>query len=92
MRVFVYGPPGAGKTTLALALGRRWGVPVHHLDRVFFHRGGAPVEWDVGAAETARLAAGEAWVIEGNHSAALEVVAARAQRVAVLRLGRWRSL
>ncbi|MEO0929748.1 MAG: AAA family ATPase [Pseudomonadota bacterium] len=36
MRVFVYGAPGAGKTTLALMLAKRLGCPLHHLDSIFF--------------------------------------------------------
>jgi hypothetical protein len=77
---------------LALALGRRLGLPVHHLDAMAFRPGGAPVDRDAAAAEVARVAAGAAWIVEGNHGAALAVLAARPERVAVLRLGRWRSL
>lgn len=92
MRVFIYGAPGAGKTTLSLALAERFDLSVHHLDTVFFYPGGAPRDRQSGAGEAARLASGENWIIEGSHGAALEAVAARADRVILLRIGRWRGL
>lgn len=92
MRVFIYGPPRAGKTTLALLLAEKIGSPVHHLDAIFFHPGGASRDLEIGAAEAAKLAQEECWLIDGNHGAALEAVASQADRVVVLKIGRWRSL
>ncbi len=69
MRVFVYGPPGAGKTTLALRLGKALGIPVHHLDN-HFHRGPDDhVPLNEAMTGLAPVIATADWVIEGNHVA-----------------------
>ncbi len=88
MRVFVYGPPGAGKTTLALRLGKGLGIPVHHLD-THFHRGPDDhVPIHEAMAGLAPVIATAEWVIEGNHAAALAGCAAAADHVIVLRVNR----
>ena len=65
-RVAIIGPGGAGKTILARKLGRRVGLPVVHLDRVFWRPGW--VEPDRSEWETAhrQALAGEAWIADGN--------------------------
>jgi adenylate kinase family enzyme len=35
-RIVIIGPLGAGKSTLALELGRMLGIPVHHLDWLYW--------------------------------------------------------
>ncbi|MEL6840802.1 MAG: hypothetical protein AAFP85_16055 [Pseudomonadota bacterium] len=92
MRVFVYGAPGAGKTTLALMLAKRLGCPLHHLDPIFFFSGGAPRRRSDALIEVERIVQGDTWIIDGNHGAAIVPVASKADRVVVLRVGRWRSL
>ncbi|GAA3272141.1 AAA family ATPase [Streptomyces lavendulae] len=64
-RVLVLGITGAGKSTLARALGRRLGLPFHELDALHF----AGPRWQVSATfaqDTARIAAGERWVLDGQ--------------------------
>jgi len=87
MRVLIYGAPGAGKTSVALALSDRFDVPVHHLDAVFFNSDGTPRSRETSANKAAQLAAGERWIIEGNHGAALDAIAARADRIVLLKIG-----
>jgi adenylate kinase family enzyme len=79
----VLGAGGAGKTTLAVALGRLLDLPVIHLDRHYWKAGWvAPTreEWHGTVRE---LSARDAWVMDGNYSSTL---AARLERahVAVL--------
>jgi adenylate kinase family enzyme len=38
-RVSIVGPGGAGKTTIALEIGCRLGIPVVHLDRLYWQPG-----------------------------------------------------
>lgn len=68
-RVHVVGGPGSGKTTLALRLGERLGVPVHHLDDL--HRVGGANGRLRPAQERDRLVERvmeePAWVTEGVH-------------------------
>ena len=71
-RIAIIGTGGAGKTTLALELGRRLGIPVVHLDRVFWRPGWvgpAADEWR----ETHRAAlAADAWIADGNYGSTME--------------------
>lgn len=38
-RVTIVGPSGSGKSTLAKRLGKRFGLPVFHMDQLFFDPG-----------------------------------------------------
>jgi adenylate kinase family enzyme len=75
-RIAVIGATGAGKSTLAAELGRLLGLPVHHLDALYWGDTWTPplqAEWE---ALLDRLVAGEAWIIDGHFSGSL------AQRIA----------
>ncbi len=65
-RVTIIGCSGGGKSTLARAVGARLGLPVIHLDALFWKPGWTesdPVEF---RASVEAAAAGERWVIDGN--------------------------
>jgi adenylate kinase family enzyme len=65
-RVVVTGPAGAGKSELARLLGERLGIPVLHLDALFWGPGWTPTpadEWE--ARQRAELAA-ESWVVDSQ--------------------------
>ena len=90
-RIAVLGSPGSGKSTFAREVGRRTGLPVIHLDQLYWNTG-----W-VESTDFRELHAvairGEAWVIEGNYTqgdkqARLE----RADTVVVLEASRLRCL
>ncbi|MEM7680909.1 MAG: hypothetical protein AAF288_03040 [Planctomycetota bacterium] len=65
-RVCVLGPCGAGKSTLARRLGERVGLPVVHLDRVFWRAGWVMRGQDEARADLEAEVARDRWVIEGN--------------------------
>src|SRR4029078_3565500 len=70
-RIAVIGPLGAGKSTLAVELGRRLGVQVTHLDTLYWGETWtppSPAEWN---ALLDRLVAGDSWIIDGNFSSTL---------------------
>ena len=64
-RVLVAGSSGAGKTTLAAALGARWGIPHHELDAL--HHGPDWVPRPQFAADVAAFAASAEWVAEWQY-------------------------
>lgn len=69
MRILVTGASSAGKSTLALALGPRLGVPVHHLDHLAFSdERWTPRPLAERLRGVARIAAGSGWVAEGGHA------------------------
>lgn len=71
-RVLVVGPGGAGKSTFAVRLGQRTGLPVVHLDRVYWRAGWVEPERTAWDAEIARLVSGERWILDGNFGGTLE--------------------
>ncbi|HEU4421305.1 MAG TPA: shikimate kinase [Pilimelia sp.] len=80
-RVSVVGNAGSGKTTLGRALARDLGVPFIELDAVFHQPGWQPLHREEFRRRVEALAAGEAWVIDGNYSAVRDLVWARADTV-----------
>lgn len=89
-RILVAGSSGAGKSTVAAAIGERLGLPYVELDALFHGPGWVPrPEF---AAEAAALAAGGAWVTEWQYSLARPVLLARAELLVWLDVPRWRVL
>ena len=75
------GTPGAGKSTVARELARNLGVPFVELDGIFHQPGWAPLAADEFRHRVAEVAAGDAWVIDGNYSDVRSLVWARADTV-----------
>jgi adenylate kinase family enzyme len=65
-RVVVLGSGGAGKTWLANEVARRTGLPVVHLDRIFWSPGWQEREADEAKQELRGAVAGETWILDGN--------------------------
>ena len=87
-RVVVLGAGGAGKTELANGLAARTGLPVVHLDRLFWKPG-----WQQGPREDFRAAVdeavgGERWIIDGNFLSAGDARFERADTAIFLDLPR----
>ncbi|WP_051207167.1 hypothetical protein [Saccharospirillum impatiens] len=64
-KVTIIGNGGAGKSTLALVLGKKRQLPVHHLDQVIWKPNWQPVSEIEFKQAHEKLIAGESWVIEG---------------------------
>ncbi|WP_419808439.1 topology modulation protein [Sphingomonas sp.] len=80
-RIAVIGSPGGGKSTLATALARAAGVPLIHLDRIYWAPGWEAPDDAAWRASNATIVAGEEWVIDGNYSSTLGDRLARATLV-----------
>lgn len=66
-RVLVVGPCGAGKSTLALQLGRITGLPVFHMDRLHWSAGWVEGTRDELVAKLTPILAQPQWIIDGNY-------------------------
>ena len=88
-RVLVLGRGGAGKSTLARAVGSLTGLPVHELDTHFWQRGLVPLTPQAWQEVQRSLAAAPAWVLDGDLGPydALEGRAAWADTVLLLDYG-----
>lgn len=91
-RIVIVGSYGAGKTTLAAALGPLLGLEVHHLDALRWQPGWRlrPLsEWHAILGE---IVACDAWIVEGNFEQTLEPRLQRADTVILLDFPMWLSL
>jgi len=88
-RVVVTGLAGSGKSTFALALADKTGLPVVHLDLQFWKPGWvAPSETEWRATQRVVLA-GDAWIADGNYHETLDLRVERADTVVVLDMPWW---
>ena len=61
------GRAGAGKTTVAVRLGEALGLPVIHLDKMYWDPGWQPADPDLFDARHAAAIAEPAWVVDGGY-------------------------
>jgi len=99
-RILILGPSGSGKSTLARRLGARLELPVVHLDAINWNPGWIQTEAGQFRQRIAEASARDAWVMDGNYTAGLDLRLPRAEAVIWLDLPRyvyftravWRSL
>ena len=89
-RVAVIGCGGAGKSTLARALGQRLGLPVVHLDEEYWSPGWRAAEPALWRTRQEDLVAADRWIIDGNYVSTLDVRLSAADTVVFLDLAPWR--
>jgi adenylate kinase family enzyme len=95
-RIAVLGPPGAGKSFVAVRLAEVMGLPLVHLDRLAYRPGWRETPPEELRRTHAELLDGPEWVIDGNYTnigkaqriarADLAVVLAMPRRVCLLRI------
>lgn len=65
-RIVIFGGTGAGKSTIARALGKKLGIAVGHLDAMFYEPGWKAPEDARFRARVTESVSGERWISEGN--------------------------
>ncbi len=95
-RILVIGTGGSGKTTVARRLAQRTGLPLIHLDALYWRSGWQPTPADEWRATVQSLISRDAWIIDGNYGGTLGVRLAACDTVVFLDLPRlvclWRVL
>ena len=71
-KVLVIGCPGAGKSTFARALRDRTGLPLCYLDCLWHRPDGTTVTRETFDEALSQVAAGPAWIIDGNYLRTME--------------------
>lgn len=88
-RVVVTGLAGSGKSTFAIALAGKTGLPVIHLDLHFWKPGWVEPSENEWRNTQQRLLAGDAWIADGNYSATLALRLRHADTLVVLDMPWW---
>ena len=91
-RIMIIGCPGSGKTTLALALKEKLGLPLVHLDQLWWTGNWENVtreEFDSRLATAVNL---DQWIIDGNFSRTIEMRLQRCDTIIYLDFDRWACL
>lgn len=91
-RVLIVGNGGAGKSTLARRLGARTGLPVIHLDVLFWKPGWVESEDDEFRQVVAEALEAPAWICDGNFGSTWDVRMPRADTIIWIDRPPWRSL
>jgi adenylate kinase family enzyme len=95
-RVAILGSAGAGKSVFARSISRRTGLPVVHLDLLFWRDGWTPAPAEEGRRDLAAAIRGDRWILDGNFLAGEtdddDARFARADTVIFLDLSRARCL
>jgi adenylate kinase family enzyme len=91
-KVLIIGSAGSGKSTLAAQLGAALGLPVVHLDALFWQPGWRETPRDVWAERVADLLTRDRWVMDGNYGGTLAARVQAADTVILLALPRLQCL
>lgn len=72
-KIIVIGCPGSGKSTFATELHRITGIPLFHLDLMYWNADRTTVDRAVFLNRLAEVMAQDAWIIDGNYNATMEM-------------------
>lgn len=72
-KVIVIGCPGAGKSTFSKALHDVTGLPLYHLDRMYWNADGTKVPKCIFMEQLQQTLKTETWIIDGNYSSTMEL-------------------
>ena len=88
-KILIIGCSGSGKSTLARQLKERLGLPVVHLDQLWWQEGWQSVsreEFDARLDMALRM---DRWIIDGNYSRTMETRLAKCDTIIYLDFNRW---
>lgn len=91
-RILIIGCSGSGKSTLARALGEKLGLPVVHLDRLWWREGWENVTKEEFDQALERELEKSQWIIDGNYSRTMERRLQKCDTILYLDFNRWACL
>ena len=72
-KIIGIGCPGSGKSTFARALAEKTGLPLFHLDNMFWNSDRTRVDRTVFLERLANAMSGDSWIIDGNYNSTMEM-------------------
>ena len=72
-KIIVIGCPGSGKSTFSKALHKITGIPLFHLDMMFWNKDKTTVEKSVFLDRLSAAMENSEWIIDGNYSSTMEL-------------------
>ena len=88
----IIGCSGSGKSRLARILGQKLGLPVVHLDQLWWQTGWQNVTMEEFDSRLAMALNMDRWIIDGNYSRTMEARLERCDTVIYLNFNRWACL
>ena len=72
-RVIVIGCPGSGKSTVSRALHNKTGIPLYHLDMMYWNADKTTVEKSAFLERLSAVLEKDEWIIDGNYESTMEL-------------------
>ena len=72
-KVIVIGCPGSGKSTVSRALHNKTGIPLYHLDMMYWNADKTTVEKSVFLKRLSAVLEKDEWIIDGNYGSTMEL-------------------
>ena len=83
-KIIVIGCPGSGKSTFARALHEKTGLPLYHLDRMYWNADKTIVPKHVFLARLNEVLDRDEWILDGNYASTMELRIAASDTVIFL--------
>lgn len=72
-KIIVIGCPGSGKSTVSRALHSKTGIPLYHLDMMYWNADKTTVEKSVFLERLSVVLEKDEWIIDGNYGSTMEL-------------------
>ena len=72
-KIIVIGCPGSGKSTFSKSLHKITGIPLFHLDMLFWNEDKTTVEKSVFIDRLSKILQSDKWIIDGNYASTMEL-------------------
>lgn len=72
-KIIVIGCPGSGKSSFSEELHNKTGVPLHHLDMLFWNSDRTTVDKSVFLNRLSAVIQEDEWIVDGNYSSTMEL-------------------
>ncbi len=83
-KIIVIGCPGSGKSTFSRALHNKTGIPLFHLDLMYWNADKTTVEKSVFCGRLSAVIETDRWIIDGNYGSTMELRMAACDTVVFL--------